>query len=293
MMDTNKLRTFIETVQIGSINKAAEKLGYTQSGLTYTLNKLEEELGVKLLIRMHHGIKATPQGEALIPYAQNILWQESLMLEKIYSLQNNSKEIIRLGVYPSWTLDWLPYLIRCFKKKHPSTEFEIRTGVLTLKRFFDDHLVDLVICEKSIIESAEWEYLMDNEMYIVINNKSPLAQETTIDLTALSSYKMVPSVITNSVVISKFKELNIPLPKITPFYSEDGSMMLSMVSQHPDYISFVSRLYESECPENVCLKPTNPLITRRIGYNILPEKRKDPLIKSFIKTLTTANLSYE
>lgn len=46
-----------------------EKLGYTQSELTYTMNKLEEELGVKLIVRMHHGVRPTPEGEALLPSA--------------------------------------------------------------------------------------------------------------------------------------------------------------------------------------------------------------------------------
>ena len=45
-MDTRKLRVLLDTIKIKSINKAAEELGYTQSGLTYLLNSLEEELGV-------------------------------------------------------------------------------------------------------------------------------------------------------------------------------------------------------------------------------------------------------
>ena len=89
-MDTTKLFGFTQTAKIGSINKAALELGYTQSGLSYTLNKLEDELGVKLLTRMHYGIKLTPQGEELLPNIQNILQQESMIQNKIRQFKEGS-----------------------------------------------------------------------------------------------------------------------------------------------------------------------------------------------------------
>ena len=103
---------------------------------------------------------------------------------------------------------------------------------------------------------------------------------------------MVPSVISNNVVCDIFSKLNMPLPPKFPFYSEDGSMMLSMVSQN-DCITFVSRLYESECPENVRLKPTNPAIQKEMGYYVSDAAAEKPYIKSFLKTLNTTTLNYE
>ena len=47
-MDTKKLSILLATIQAGSLKKAAEKLNYTQSGLIYLVNSLEEEIGGQL-----------------------------------------------------------------------------------------------------------------------------------------------------------------------------------------------------------------------------------------------------
>ena len=44
-MDTKKIAVFLEAVKMGSLKKTAEKLNYTQSGLIYLMNSLENELG--------------------------------------------------------------------------------------------------------------------------------------------------------------------------------------------------------------------------------------------------------
>ena len=47
-MDLKNLRTFQTVVQEGGFNKAAEKLNYTQSTITFQINQLEQELGLRL-----------------------------------------------------------------------------------------------------------------------------------------------------------------------------------------------------------------------------------------------------
>ena len=50
-MDSGFSKIFIEIAAANNITKAAESLGYTQSGLSHTLNRAEEELGFKLFYR--------------------------------------------------------------------------------------------------------------------------------------------------------------------------------------------------------------------------------------------------
>ena len=47
-MDTVKLAALLTAAELGSISKAAEALGYTQSGVTHIINSLEEEAGFPL-----------------------------------------------------------------------------------------------------------------------------------------------------------------------------------------------------------------------------------------------------
>ena len=50
-MDTAKIAALLAAAELGSISKAADSLGYTQSGVTHIVNSLEEEAGFPLLLR--------------------------------------------------------------------------------------------------------------------------------------------------------------------------------------------------------------------------------------------------
>ena len=56
-MEARKLEALITSVELGSFNKAAKVLGYTQSGLTHMMNALERELGFSVLERNNYGVQ--------------------------------------------------------------------------------------------------------------------------------------------------------------------------------------------------------------------------------------------
>ena len=61
-MDTKKLEALAMAVRMGSFTRAAEALGYTQSGLTHMMNSLEKDIGFALLVRDRTGIRLTAAG---------------------------------------------------------------------------------------------------------------------------------------------------------------------------------------------------------------------------------------
>lgn len=74
-MDIRNLRYFVEIVEQGSMKRAAESLYVAQPALSQQIKKLEEELGVKLLLRSVRGVVPTPAGEQLLAHARRILEQ--------------------------------------------------------------------------------------------------------------------------------------------------------------------------------------------------------------------------
>ena len=56
-MESKKLEALLMAVDLGSFTKAAEVLGYTQSGLTHMMNSLEKEVGFTLLERGRSGVR--------------------------------------------------------------------------------------------------------------------------------------------------------------------------------------------------------------------------------------------
>ena len=73
-----------------------------------------------------------------------------------------------------------------------------------------------------------------------------------------------PSINPKNVVSRRVEELGMHFPNRTDIYTEDGSITLSMVQQTRG-VSFLTSMYEPECPKNVRLLPLDPPLRRGIG----------------------------
>ena len=117
-MDSRKLEILMTAVDLGSLSRAAEVVGYTQSGLTHLVDSLEREIGLTLVQRDHSGIALTEEGNALMPAIREFLravWGDT-------SLEQNM----------AWLADSLG------RKASESPEGAIRSYLAD--KFFKDHL---------------------------------------------------------------------------------------------------------------------------------------------------------
>lgn len=72
-MDARSLRTFLKTVELGSISRAADALGLAQPSLSQQILRLEDEVGAKLLRRTARGVTTTEAGRLFEERARQIL----------------------------------------------------------------------------------------------------------------------------------------------------------------------------------------------------------------------------
>jgi LysR family transcriptional regulator, nitrogen assimilation regulatory protein len=82
-MDVRQLRYFVSIVDYGSLGKAAEKLFVAQPSLSQQMARLEEDLGVPLLLRSNHGVTPTPAGDALYRHARLVLRQMEQLKQEV------------------------------------------------------------------------------------------------------------------------------------------------------------------------------------------------------------------
>lgn len=74
-MNITHMKYAVEVARFGSINRAAEALFIAQPNLSRYIRELEAELGVRLFKRSSRGMSVTPEGEAFIHYARQVLSQ--------------------------------------------------------------------------------------------------------------------------------------------------------------------------------------------------------------------------
>ena len=72
-MNIKNLESFIYVAELGSFTKAAEKLGYSQSTVSFQIRQLEDTVQFPLFDRIHQTIKLTPKCSEVLRLAHQIL----------------------------------------------------------------------------------------------------------------------------------------------------------------------------------------------------------------------------
>jgi len=126
-MNAHDLNIFATAARLGSITKAAKSLATVQSNVTTRIRLLEEDLGVPLFKRNHHGISLTPKGHELLPYAHQIL----ALMDHARQTVSNKKEIggvLRIGSLQSTASARLPDLLKDYVAKYKKVDIAVETG---------------------------------------------------------------------------------------------------------------------------------------------------------------------
>ncbi len=116
MLDTKEIQCFVACAQTGSFSKAAEALFTTQSSVSKIVKAMEEKMELTLFERLSKGIRMTPEGEKIYPYALIVLEN----LEKIQSLdENKAADTLSISCNPSsWFADNFVRFYEMRQKEH-------------------------------------------------------------------------------------------------------------------------------------------------------------------------------
>lgn len=119
---------FLEIVRAGSISKAADTLGYSQSSVSHMLKVLEDELGCKLLTRDRSGVQLTTEGEQLLPSFYEISNAQDRLREKVQEMHGLIAGRLHVAAFASVANHWLPYIVHDFHELYPHIEFTLMSG---------------------------------------------------------------------------------------------------------------------------------------------------------------------
>lgn len=95
-MDLRELEVFICAVRKGSLSAAARHLKLTAMSATRRLAALEEELGVRLLHRTSRSLALTPEGEAFLPFASEMLDTQEAALATLSPTEGGATGLLRV-----------------------------------------------------------------------------------------------------------------------------------------------------------------------------------------------------
>ncbi len=121
-MEFKQLRTFTEVVRTESFTDAAQNLFLSQPTVSQHIRQLEEEMGIRLVLRTTRKIEITPEGRKLNAYAEDIL---ALRDKMIANCSKFDTAILSIGASTIPSAYILPKVLKQFGKEHPEVYFSI------------------------------------------------------------------------------------------------------------------------------------------------------------------------
>ncbi len=167
-MTLTQIEYIVAVERNGSFVTAAEKCFVTQPTLSMQIQKLEEELGVKIFDRNHHPIIATDMGKKILEQARNVLFERDKIDELIRSQKEELIGSLNIGVIPTVAPSILPVTLKSFVKKHPKLDIsitEITTDQIVSK--LKDGDLDFGILSTPLYEKSLKENVLYHEPYVV------------------------------------------------------------------------------------------------------------------------------
>ena len=156
-------------VDCGSLKRAADELGYTQSAVSQAVKALERELGTTLIERGKQGVSLTRDGKQYLPYLRQIVTAEVELEGKRQELLGLSSTDIRIATFTNVSRTVLPRVIRDFGALHPGVRFTLKQGDYTRNaQWVHDGVVDFCFTARGFTAGLEKRVVYHDELVALL-----------------------------------------------------------------------------------------------------------------------------
>lgn len=223
-MDLLQMKYVVAISENESMTRAAQQLHISQSALSLSYKRLEEELGVKLFIRNGRTLRLTTAGKKFRDKAQ-------LILDMVGELEQEMTEKNILE-FSSEVGDFTNEASMLYNSFFPDIEiFETRENATeTLRAVKDGDVPFAVTCRDCSDEILVSELILDEPMYAFVNARSSIAN---MEVLTMEQFQDKPLIIQRDdyaiagVMLSFFEQAGM-LPGRRHFVNDPESMTLSV-----------------------------------------------------------------
>jgi DNA-binding transcriptional LysR family regulator len=214
-MDLSQLEVFLTVAKEGRFSRAAEKLFRTQSAVSQTIRKLEEELGEPLFDRSSREGVLTDAGQVLQEYAEKLLNLRTDAQEALVELRELHKGKLVIAANELTVLYLLPVIAE-FRRLHPM----IKVSVL---RALGSHIPDDLLrhnVELGLLTYDPQEpqlhsiVVYQDELAFVVPPNHPLGSQKEVSIRQLGAESFVAHIVQSPYrekVIQAFRKYKTPL----------------------------------------------------------------------------------
>ena len=288
-MSIRKYQAFLKVVELGSISKAAEQLGYTQSAVSRMVADIESEWGLNLLRRSRGGLSLSSDGIVMLPYVKELCSKYRSMQERASELKGIDSGFIRIGSCASVSTQWLPSILKEFTAKYPRIDFQLQNMEYSdTEDAIRAGEIDCGFISAPYADEIDFRFLRRDRLLAVLPADHPRAKSQNYPLQELSRERIIKlSEDGHNEVAKLFTQLHAQLNEPLDTYCEvnDDYSIMAMVESGLG-VSVLSELVAQRMPFDIVLKEFDTPIYRDIGIAVRRDSTPSPATGKFIEVVT-------
>lgn len=280
-MSINKFKVLLKVVELGSLTKAAEVMGFTQSGVSHMINSLEDEFGFSLLIRNRSGAKLTTNGEEMLKTIREILkWNEHLE-QQVAAIHGIELGTIHIGTFTSVGVHWLPGIIKDFQRDYPHIEIRLVEGdYLEIEEWIAEGKIDCGFLSLPTWDTFDAIPLHQDPLLVLLPLDHPLSSEDSITLSQIENEPFIMPTRGSDYDVNRLLEKARTKPDIKYTLGDDYAIM-AMVEKGLG-ISILPELVLRGQQRNIRLVELKEKSYRLLGIAISSMREVSPATQRFL-----------
>ena len=293
-MDINTYKLFVAVAETRSISYTAEIMGYTQSGVSHSIKRMEKMLNIQLFVRDRYGVHLTPIGSEVLQHVRKLLAVNEQLDQFIYDIQGVEAGSLNIGTFSSVSVNWLPPIINLFSKEHPNITINLKEGgTNNLNEWVLNGKVDFAFCNKDDNQHLQFIPITSDEFLAIFPKDYPIPSD--MESYPIKSFKKMPFILSEPTYDHNIPEI-LNKEKVHPlirFSSQDDYAIMSMVENHLG-TSILPELMIEQRKDYLKYLPLYPSYQRVLGISLKSFYDLSPAAKSFIYfVLDYFNLSFD
>jgi DNA-binding transcriptional LysR family regulator len=125
MIDVQRLRVFRAVVASGSVQAAADHLGFTPSAVSQQLSALQRETGLVLFEKAGRGIAPTATAKVLAAESEELMGSLTRLGGVVEHLRDGHSGTLSIGTFASAAQMWLPHVAKGLQREFPDVVLEL------------------------------------------------------------------------------------------------------------------------------------------------------------------------
>jgi len=193
MLERSHLEILVEVRRHGSVTAAAEALHLSQSALSHSMRKLENQAGTEIWMREGRSLRLTQAGEYLHAVAERLLPQLVLAEAQLAQFARGERGTLRIGMECHPCYQWLLKVVAPYLAAWPLVDVDVRQkfqfgGVKALA----GHEIDLVVTpDPVLLPGLRFEPVFGYEQVLVVHAGHPWAGQDEVSPAQLAGETLI------------------------------------------------------------------------------------------------------